>query len=104
MSEVEETKEVVVNEVVEAVENDCSICLENITEDELLILACSHMFHKGCIVRQMTFGSNARVCALCRLPLPALNSLIPNYRVQYVSVVLKSIYRTMCGYPTFVFV
>jgi hypothetical protein len=66
-------------------ENDCSICLETITEESLLLLPCAHKFHKACIVKQMTFGKNSQVCALCRVPLPSLTSLVPNYKEEFVS-------------------
>jgi len=44
----------------------CSICLENIFENDLQLLPCAHAFHRRCIVRWTHEQMN---CPECRCPL-----------------------------------
>ena len=47
---------------------ECSICLDNIKEEEKYTLSCNHFFHKDCY-RQCVFSNNLNIfidCPLCR--------------------------------------
>ena len=41
----------------------CSICLENILNDDKHITSCNHIFHKECMARWMSLNHS---CPLCR--------------------------------------
>ena len=50
--------------------NECSICLEYITEENFVILNCKHIFHEECI-RVWTKGT----CPMCRETYSTTNNL-----------------------------
>ncbi|XP_054816953.1 probable E3 ubiquitin-protein ligase RHG1A [Prosopis cineraria] len=48
--------------------NDCSICLEGFeVDEEAVLMPCSHLFHKICIVNWL---QRKHFCPLCRFQLP----------------------------------
>lgn len=51
----------------EVVEEECSICLENIKEKNMCVLDCEHKFHLRCIMKLHQTGMNYNnICPLCR--------------------------------------
>jgi hypothetical protein len=49
----------------EKLNDDCSICLENIDKDEeITFLKCSHKFHKNCAIKWLC--ETAVTCPICR--------------------------------------
>ncbi|XP_062149961.1 probable E3 ubiquitin-protein ligase RHC2A [Alnus glutinosa] len=49
---------------------ECSICLEEFCsglEPEVVCMPCSHVYHRGCIVRWL---QRSHLCPLCRFPMP----------------------------------
>jgi hypothetical protein len=52
------------DELIEHIDNqECCICLEDIVDEVSVILACGHVFHKGCIdVNALTSNS----CPMCK--------------------------------------
>lgn len=52
------------NNYIEFDENDCPICLDKITDNNIIILNCKHQFHASCIFETMN-KTNKR-CPLCR--------------------------------------
>ena len=60
-------KESNVSKTNESRAQECSICLQAITQDNFIhSLPCSHCFHFSCIVRWLTQKSS---CPLCRHPI-----------------------------------
>ncbi|PON93557.1 43kDa postsynaptic protein [Trema orientale] len=50
------------------VEHDqCSVCLEKLSFDEVVRMPCSHIYHKNCIVRWL---ETSHMCPLCRYAMP----------------------------------
>jgi hypothetical protein len=48
------------------IDNDCSICIDNLRKgDEVIKLKCNHIFHKGCIKSYLMNYDNK--CPLCRV-------------------------------------
>jgi hypothetical protein len=45
--------------------NDCAICFDKCTRDEVCTLVCGHVYHKGCIDR---WFENHHTCPTCRRP------------------------------------
>jgi hypothetical protein len=43
--------------------NLCSICLENLTDNNLSITKCNHKFHLTCLIESFKFSNK---CPLCR--------------------------------------
>ena len=48
---------------------ECSICLDALTESTTCSLQCSHKFHILCVAELRKFGVT-QICPLCRAPLP----------------------------------
>ena len=46
--------------------NDCPICLEPFTPNNLAILNCGHKFHFRCILKDITKARSNKQCPLCR--------------------------------------
>mmetsp|Transcript_32237 Transcript_32237/g.41432 ORF Transcript_32237/g.41432 Transcript_32237/m.41432 type:complete len:273 (+) Transcript_32237:12-830(+) len=100
MSGLEQAEQTPSNDDGPANDNECSICLEEIEATELVELSCHHKFHKACIVTQMTFGKNKRVCALCRIPLPTLSDLVPNFEEDYAHCMVRPKEDPISNYGT----
>lgn len=51
-------------------EHECSICLENIAENEIIHnINCKHRFHRSCL---LISSQNNKSCPLCRVSLPPI--------------------------------
>jgi len=48
---------------------ECSICLDSISEASTCTLQCTHVFHAACMEELRKFGMT-QACPLCRTPLP----------------------------------
>lgn len=49
------------------IENECPICLEQYTNNELFYLECNHKYHKNCIYDWINKNINSDItCPLCR--------------------------------------
>ena len=48
---------------------ECSICLDSLSNEETTTLDCSHRFHFACVEELRNFGVT-QTCPLCRTPLP----------------------------------
>ena len=46
--------------------DECPICLEPFTQNNLAILSCGHKFHFRCILKYITKASSNKQCPLCR--------------------------------------
>lgn len=55
--------------------NDCPICLEPFTENNLAILNCGHKFHFRCILTYIKQDRSNNQCPICREP---VDSPLPN--------------------------
>ncbi|KAI4357903.1 hypothetical protein L6164_001820 [Bauhinia variegata] len=48
-------------------EVDCAVCLCKIREgEEIRVLRCEHLFHRGCLDRWVGFNVSFATCPLCR--------------------------------------
>ena len=47
--------------------NECPICLEPFTPNNLAILDCGHKFHFRCILKDVTKSTANKKCPLCRV-------------------------------------
>ena len=45
--------------------NDCSICLNKLSENDPVMTTCGHVFHNKCIIKNITEYNNNK-CPLCR--------------------------------------
>jgi len=52
------------------IDDECSICLETLTEASSCSLPCTHKYHKSCVTELRKFGMK-QVCPLCRTILPS---------------------------------
>jgi hypothetical protein len=61
----EEFNELEIMELEEDIDNDCSICIDNLRKgNEVIKLKCNHIFHKECIKSYLLNYDNK--CPLCR--------------------------------------
>lgn len=50
--------------------NECSMCLDNIHQDDQVITTCNHIFHKYCLEPWL---EQSKTCAYCRGDLSSFN-------------------------------
>lgn len=55
---------------------NCSVCLDNIKENDKIILECNHVFHKDCIKKLNNF-----ICPLCRSNINIKKIFNINYKI-----------------------
>ena len=57
--------------------NECVICFEEISDNNMIKLSCNHSFHKNCIIELVK--KRNRKCPLCRNKITwTINSIINN--------------------------
>ncbi|PON98060.1 43kDa postsynaptic protein [Trema orientale] len=69
-SSIEALKEAKVDDLSATTIEQCSICLENLSFeniDKVLRMPCSHVYHKDCIVRWL---ETSHMCPICRYAMP----------------------------------
>jgi hypothetical protein len=74
--------------------NDCSICLEPLTEHVRIALPCGHRFHEDCIRRSLT-STHGR-CPVCRAVItniPYISTVEPELEPEYEPLILDPILR-----------
>lgn len=56
-------------------DNQCSVCLLNMTDNNTRSLDCGHTFHRRCVERWKMACTGAPTCPMCRTPFD-----VPQYR------------------------
>ena len=80
--------------------DECPICLEPFTQNNLAILECGHKFHFRCILKDITKPRSNKTCPLCRASVysPHSQSNTPPECHRHLYYVLKIWVKSMTVY------
>ena len=70
---------------------DCVICMEKITEDDMLKSKCKHYFCGSCILSNVASGNNK--CPLCRTELCKSIDLTPSLNIDTGYYIVETVLR-----------
>ena len=73
-------------------DNQCSICMENMSTSNSRELGCTHKFHKRCLER---WKRTSRTCPMCRVPFDT-----PTFRISINIQCIHNGQRTLHTYDT----